>query len=135
MPSLTFRRKPAPTRPVRYSASAYPCRRTLYVDVDGVLWIDGRVNEDLVAPLRELRSLGWTLVVWSSAGGDHAREVADAAGLGAVVCLAKPDAVLDDAGWSWTMHKPVLDLQRLIGLVAQEREREAREEAEHGPGD
>jgi hypothetical protein len=99
----------------------YPCRRTLYVDVDGVLLIGGQINEPLAEHLRALAPLGWTLVIWSGAGAEHATTAADAAGLSGVTCLAKPDAVIDDAGWSWVQYKPVLGLRQLAALVEQER--------------
>lgn len=89
---------------------------TIYCDVDGTLlfWpgedpgcppmdaddpLLGQapvINQPLVDALKAWHAKGNVLVVWSRAGGAHARKAAEMCGLSPDACLPKPRIAFDD---------------------------------------
>lgn len=77
--------------------------RVIAVDIDGTLVHGAALNEDLVAYLRERKSEGYRLMLWSMRGHGYADSVAKHFGLGPLFddVLAKPGYVVDNEGWDW----------------------------------
>lgn len=90
-----------------------PPPSVVYIDVDGTLLIDGQINEPLVDWLREAHRAGYQLVLWSSAGEDHARQTAAQADLTELfhAILSKPGYVVDDMGWRWVRYTQSLPVR------------------------
>ena len=107
---------------------SYPARKVMGLDVDGVLLdAGGNLNERVRDVALALHADGWRILIWSSAGHDHAQEAADLAGLGGlerVTVSGKPTAVLDDHGWHWTRFAPAVSW---VQLEKQLRLREAEQ--------
>lgn len=82
----------------------FPRQRTIAVDVDGTLLRGERLNETLVAWLAERKAEGFTLILWSAAGKQHAVEVARQFAVEHLfeTIISKPGYVVDDEGWTWT---------------------------------
>ena len=82
----------------------------VYVDVDGTLIKDGRVNHRVVEFITEIACEVIKVVVWSQRGEAYARYCVEHAGLRRHVsyCLAKPHFLIDDMGWNWVKGVPVL---------------------------
>lgn len=82
----------------------YPPPRTIAVDVDGTLVVQGRLNGQQVDWCRQRRADGYSVFLWSSRGADHARRVAESFGVTEVfdLILSKPGLIVDDQGWGWT---------------------------------
>jgi hypothetical protein len=74
----------------------------VFIDVDGTLERRTlgfkRSSEPMVRAIRKLHEDGARIYVWSSAGGDHAREAAEKAGIAALCAgfLPKPNILVDD---------------------------------------
>ena len=85
----------------------YPKQKWIYVDVDGTLT---KNTDNVLKWLREQKESGAKLVLWSSAGQDHSRQVAmryDCVNLFEAI-LSKPGAIVDDVGWSWIKYTSVI---------------------------
>lgn len=84
--------------------------KTAAVDVDGTLLINGVPQAKAIEWCRQKKRDGWSLILWSAAGRDHALRAAVLCGLdGAFVAIiAKPSVILDDIGWSWIKHTCVI---------------------------
>ena len=94
----------------------FPSRNWVYIDVDGCLLIDGKINKTLSEWIVEnsQRNGGkFYLVLWSAAGKKHAFAVSGAAGLNKYfeAILAKPSHIIDDHGTSWV--KWVKDITKI----------------------
>jgi hydroxymethylpyrimidine pyrophosphatase-like HAD family hydrolase len=92
--------------------SKYPRNNNIFVDVDGTLLVDGKLNTVAVEYLRGRASDGVELVLWSSRGEEYAREFADRFGISGMFkyILGKPGQVLDDVGVGWVRFIEVLNL-------------------------
>lgn len=104
----TVRRRvidPAAGRVQRLAAS-----RCVAVDVDGTLLVDGELNLPLVEWVKEQKSAGFEVLLWSAAGRDHAAEVAERFGIADhfSAIISKPGFIVDDLGWTWTKWTRVL---------------------------
>jgi hypothetical protein len=90
----------------------YEPTRCIAVDVDGTLQINGRRNDVLIDWCRDRRLDGYSILLWSARGKEHARSVADAFACADVfdVILAKPGYIVDDLGWSWIKYTRVIDM-------------------------
>lgn len=93
----------------RTGVPKYAPRKSIYIDVDGVLLFEKGFNKELAAWIKKNSSaIGgeFDFVLWSSRGADHARRVAEA--LKITTCflaiLAKPGYIIDDRGFEWTAH-------------------------------
>lgn len=95
-----------------------PERKAVYVDVDEtlVLWKDDPVDPDNnviqvvnglltikfhrrhIQLVKQFYAIGWTVIVWSQGGPDHAEHVIKACKLENHIhaILGKPDTILDD---------------------------------------
>lgn len=84
----------------------YEPAKVIAVDVDGTLVKDGRVVQSLVAWLRERKTEGNRLMLWSARGRDHALGAVELGGLHDLFddVVAKPGYVVDDMGWGWTRY-------------------------------
>lgn len=84
--------------------------KVIAVDVDGTLIKGGRVVCSLVGWLREQRSLGFRLMLWSARGRDHAMGAVELFGLQGLFddVVSKPGYVVDDHGWGWTHYTCVV---------------------------
>ena len=72
---------------------------TVYVDVFGTLeHSPGQPIPGTIAAVRRLHAEGCTLVCWSSAGGDYARQACERLGIAELfeAFLTKPEVMLDD---------------------------------------
>ena len=100
--------------------------RALYVDCDNTLLRSGRIVEPVAAAIREALRRGTDVVIWSARGRGHAETVARMANLSdQVVCVCKPDASIDDVGWTWIRFARVLnadDVQRLASNETKEND-------------
>ena len=96
--------------------SKFPPRKTIYVDVDETLIIDGQVNRKLVRWLRDKALDEWEIIVWSMRGSTHSKKAVKRCGLGDIVAytLSKPGIVVDDRAWDWTTWVKTIDPQRLL---------------------
>ncbi len=89
----------------------YPRPKTIAVDVDGTLIIEGELNRSLVDWCRAKQAEGYTLILWSMQGQEHAQEVVEEywqlEGLFDYV-ISKPGTIVDDDGWQWTRYTEVI---------------------------
>jgi predicted HAD superfamily phosphohydrolase YqeG len=85
-------------------------KRSVYIDVDGTLIVNGRINTMLVRSIKEMHSNGYYLVLWSAAGYQHTRSVAERAGIDNLFAaiLTKPETVIDDLGHGWARYINVI---------------------------
>jgi predicted mannosyl-3-phosphoglycerate phosphatase (HAD superfamily) len=88
----------------------FPPPRTIAIDVDGTLQRRGEPNLPLLEWCREKKSAGFTLVLWSSRGEDHARKFATLFGVQDLFdhILSKPGYIVDNHGWSWIQYTRVI---------------------------
>ena len=93
--------------------SAYPQCKAVYVDVDGTLC------ESVAEWARGKKAEGYTAVLWSSAGADHARAEADRIGCADVWdhILTKPGIIVDDRGTTWAGYASVIHPRQIIGAA------------------
>lgn len=87
-----------------------PPPRVIAVDVDGTLHHDGVSNKRLIAWLAEQKAAGYSLMLWSLRGEQHARTVASqckADHLFNLIC-SKPGYIVDDQGWQWIKETRVV---------------------------
>ncbi len=93
----------------------YARQKTIAVDVDGTLLINGRINKRLAEWCKTKKAEGFYLILWSSAGQQHAIEAAEKAGLIEVfdTIISKPGYIVDNVGWSWTRYTQVVDFNRV----------------------
>jgi hydroxymethylpyrimidine pyrophosphatase-like HAD family hydrolase len=84
-----------------------PRPEVIYVDVDGTLLLaNSGINWALVEQLRQKHAAGFSLVLWSARGEQHAKDAANKAncvGLFTAI-LSKPGFIIDDKGWAWTRY-------------------------------
>ena len=93
--------------------------RAIYVDCDNTPLRSGRVVEPVAAAIREALRRGTDVVIWSARGRGHAETVARMAELSEqVMCACKPDAIIDDVGWSWVRYARVLSVDDVARLAS-----------------
>lgn len=88
----------------------YPRNKVIFVDVDGTLHQQGIVNQVVVDWCKDIKSKGFTLVLWSMRGSAYARESARLIGIEDLfeAIISKPGYILDDDGWSWVKYTQVI---------------------------
>lgn len=88
----------------------YPPKKTLAVDVDGTLYINGALNANVVQFCETQKANGFVLMLWSARGKEYAQSVADHFEVSHLfdVVISKPGYVLDDQGWGWIKHTNVI---------------------------
>jgi len=93
-----------------FKAPKYPRNRCVCIDVDDTLLIKGRLNEGLAEWAKEQKERGAEVVLWSAAGVDHARDVADRFNVvdNFTHIMSKPGYIVDDVGWDWIKYVKVL---------------------------
>ena len=87
-----------------------PPPRVIAVDVDGTLHMNGVSNTRLITWLAEQKAAGYSLMLWSLRGEQHARAIASqckADHLFDLIC-SKPGYVIDDQGWQWIRETRVI---------------------------
>lgn len=87
-----------------------PQPKVIAVDVDGTLHTRGKPDVKLIEWLRVQRDEGFKLILWSSAGEQHAREVATAFNVTELfdVIIGKPCLFIDDQGLEWLQYTRVI---------------------------
>ena len=86
--------------------SKFTTRPAIAVDVDGTLFVRGRVNTALVEWLVARKAEGAELLLWSARGRSYAQHAAEAAQIAELFdhIAAKPGYIVDDKGWAWTRY-------------------------------
>ena len=102
----------------------YPPTKVIAIDVDDTLCIRGRCNAKLVAWCRAMSAKGYSLMLWSARGKDHATNVATTLGVADVfdVITGKPGYIVDDKGWAWTKFTRVLRLSAIANVELEQHE-------------
>lgn len=83
-----------------------PPPKVIAIDVDDTLQHRGNPNTRLIKWCKAKRDDGFVLILWSSRGENHARNVAksfDITDLFSVIC-SKPGYIVDDQGWGWIKY-------------------------------
>jgi len=88
----------------------YPPQRVIAVDVDGTLIINGIVNEKLVNLCKKKKKEGFTMILWSAGGQNHAIKAAKLSGLNDVFdhIISKPGYIIDDMGWNLVKYTEII---------------------------
>jgi hypothetical protein len=81
----------------------YPPSRTIAVDVDGTLLVNGRLNARLIEFCRAQRARGFSIMLWSARGKAYAQAVAERFEIVDLFddIVGKPGYIVDDLGWTW----------------------------------
>ena len=84
--------------------------KTIAVDVDGTLIVRGEPNLALVNWCRAKKAEGYSIVLWSAAGREHAQQSAALCGATDIfeTIIAKPGFIVDDNGWGWIRYSQVV---------------------------
>lgn len=95
----------------------YPKPDVVYIDVDGTLLTDNRVNHQLVAWARQQHHQGKQIIVWSARGADNARRAVELCDMGSIVshALSKPGYVVDDLGHRFTQYMEIIQVNDIDG--------------------
>lgn len=95
----------------------YPRPNVVYVDVDGTLLINGRVNYPVVNWVREKHLEGNQIVVWSARGVGAAIMAVDMCEIRDIVShtLSKPGYVVDDLGKKFTKYMSIIHVNEIDG--------------------
>tara|TARA_R110000782_G_C14805709_1_gene412294 strand:- start:2411 stop:2695 length:285 start_codon:yes stop_codon:yes gene_type:complete len=90
----------------------FPKPKIIYADIDGTLLINGRLNRALISRLRENKSEGYKIYLWSMQGLTYAEKFADTHKITDLFeqILPKPGFIVDDMGWGWTKYTRKLRL-------------------------
>jgi hydroxymethylpyrimidine pyrophosphatase-like HAD family hydrolase len=88
----------------------YPPSRTIAVDVDGTLLVNGRLNAKLVEFCRAQRARGFSLTLWSARGKAYAQAVVERFDVADLFddIVGKPGYIVDDLGWTWIKYTQVV---------------------------
>jgi len=99
----------------------YAVPDVVYLDVDGTLLIDERVNHALVTWARRQHSEGKQIIVWSARGADNAERAVELCGIGDIVthALSKPGYVVDDLGTRFTQYMEIIHVNEIDGRDRQ----------------
>lgn len=88
----------------------YPPTKSIAVDVDGTLHINGIVNVRVVEFCKAQKEKGFVLTLWSARGKAYAQAAAEKLGVTHLFddIVSKPGYVLDDQGWRWIKYTHVI---------------------------
>lgn len=105
----------------------YDVPDVVYIDVDGTLIIDDRVNRPLVKWARNQATQGKEIIVWSARGEENARNAVDLCGLNDIVShtLSKPGYVVDDLGSQFTHYMNIIDVNEINNKSQKGKQRTA----------
>lgn len=105
----------------------YPKPDVVYIDVDGTLLIDEKINHELVRWARRQYNEGKQLIVWSARGAENAKRAVDLCDIVDIVShtLSKPGYVVDDLGHGFTQYMEVIHVSD-IGSNHQHQPAKAR---------
>ena len=89
---------------IHASTRKKPLTKVIAVDVDDTLIVNGKIDLGLLEWCRDRKAAGFKLILWSQAGENHARKVAERAKAVDVfhVIIGKPGYIIDDQSWNWT---------------------------------
>ena len=90
--------------------SKYSPTPMLAVDVDGTLIINGVGNTALIDYLREKKTSGTKMMLWSARGKDYAIATAKHLGVAELFgdIVSKPGYIIDDQGWEWIKYTEIV---------------------------
>jgi hydroxymethylpyrimidine pyrophosphatase-like HAD family hydrolase len=102
----------------------YPNPKWIYIDVDGTVVVGSIINRRLIEWLKIKKANGFKLVLWSSAGDDHARCIAEFADIVSLFdfIISKPGFIVDDQEWQWTKYVKINHICTLEQNADQELE-------------
>jgi hydroxymethylpyrimidine pyrophosphatase-like HAD family hydrolase len=88
----------------------FPPTRTIAVDVDGTLHVNGILNVRVVEFCERQKANGFTLNLWSARGKEYAQAAAEKFGVSHLFddIISKPGYVLDDQGWNWIKYTQII---------------------------
>jgi len=91
-------------------SKSLPPPRVIAVDVDNTLHSAGVCNSRLIDWCKQQKEAGFYLMLWSSRGEAHARNVAAHCGVDGLfdMICSKPGYVVDDQGWGWIKYTRVI---------------------------
>lgn len=74
---------------------------TIFVDIDGTLTTEaytrwGHPIKDRIEAVKALVIMGYDVVLWSGGGRKYVEAFAKKYGLEGVICIGKPDVIVDD---------------------------------------
>lgn len=84
----------------------FPPANSVFIDVDGTLVINGKINLGLLDWIKGRKEDGCEVVLWSARGRQHAEDLAEQWGVADVfdAIVSKPGYIVDDLGWTWTQY-------------------------------
>lgn len=88
--------------------SNYPRPKTIAVDVDQTLLVNGSINKELKKWCIAQKKKGFFMILWSAQGQKHAEGVAKMANLEFDCIISKPGHIVDDLGWDWIKYTQVI---------------------------
>jgi predicted HAD superfamily phosphohydrolase YqeG len=91
-------------RPI--SRPKYRSQKSVFVDVDGTLVVNGALNKSVIDIIDKMRSDGFEIYLWSMAGRPHAISIAEHFGVAEMFdeIISKPGYMIDDDGFSWLRY-------------------------------
>ena len=97
-------------RPGKNAFEEYAVPDVVYIDVDGTLIINDRVNKSLVRWSRKQAAAGKQIIVWSARGEENSKRAVEMCGISDIVshALSKPGYVVDDLGNGWTQYMNIM---------------------------
>jgi len=97
------------------SFTEYAVPDVVYIDVDGTLIINDRINHDLVSWARQQSQEGKEIIVWSARGKSNAENAVDRCEIGDIVshALSKPGYIVDDLGNQWTEYMNIIHVDHI----------------------
>lgn len=90
---------------------SYPPPRTIAIDVDGTLIINGRPNNKLIQWIKTKKESGYKTILWSMRGEEYAQSIAEQLEILNLFdhITSKPGYLVDDMGWKWIDRTKVLN--------------------------
>jgi hydroxymethylpyrimidine pyrophosphatase-like HAD family hydrolase len=84
----------------------FPPVKCIFIDVDGTLDIDGKLNVRLAKFAKEQKEKGYEVNLWSAQGKSHAQKIAEKHGVTDCfdAIISKPGYIVDDLKWDWTKY-------------------------------
>lgn len=104
---------------MRLIGQQHPFTKCVAIDVDNTLVINGKLNASVVDYIRERKTAGFEIILWSARGREHAEKTADRFCVRDLFSsiISKPGYVVDDMGWAWTRYTRVVKMASLTAEV------------------